>query len=29
MEPAISADLTHRVTAPSDLTFELFKDIGW
>ena len=29
MEPAISADLTHTVTAPVDLTFELFKDIGW
>ena len=29
MEPSISADLTHSVTAPIDLTFELFKDIGW
>ena len=29
MEPSISADLTHTVTAPVDLTFELFKDIGW
>jgi hypothetical protein len=29
MEPAISADLTHLVTAPTDLTFELLKDIGW
>ena len=29
MEPAISADLTHAVTAPTDLTLELFKDIGW
>jgi len=29
MEPAISADLTHTVTAPIDLTFELLKDIGW
>ena len=29
MEPSISADLTHSVTAPTDLTFELFKDIGW
>jgi hypothetical protein len=29
MEPAISADLTHSVTAPTDLTFELLKDIGW
>ncbi len=29
MEPAISADLTHSVTLPVDLTFELLKDIGW
>lgn len=29
MEPAISADLTHAVTAPTDLTYELFRDIGW
>jgi hypothetical protein len=29
MEPAINADLTHTVTAPTDLTFELLKDIGW
>lgn len=29
MEPSISADLTHSVTAPIDLTLELFKDIGW
>jgi hypothetical protein len=29
MEPAINADLTHSVTAPTDLTFELLKDIGW
>lgn len=29
MEPSISADLTHSVTAPIDLTTELFKDIGW
>jgi hypothetical protein len=29
MEPAINADLTHSVTAPIDLTFELLKDIGW
>ena len=29
MEPAISADLTHAVTAPTDLTLELFRDIGW
>ncbi|MDB5933731.1 MAG: peptidase [Massilia sp.] len=29
MEPAINADLTHDVTAPIDLTFQLLKDIGW
>lgn len=29
MEPAINADLTHEVSAPDDLTFELFKDLGW
>jgi hypothetical protein len=29
MEPSINADLTHTVLAPVDLTFELFKDIGW
>ena len=29
MEPAISADLTHTLTVPVDLTFELLKDIGW
>lgn len=29
MEPSISSDLTHQVTAPTDLTMELFKDIGW
>ncbi|WP_426104361.1 PA domain-containing protein [Massilia sp. TSP1-1-2] len=29
MEPAISADLTHSLTVPVDLTFELLKDIGW
>ena len=29
MEPAINADLTHRVKAPDDLTFELFADLGW
>jgi hypothetical protein len=29
MEPSISADLTHSVTLPLDLTFELLKDIGW
>ncbi len=29
MEPAINRDLTHKVKAPDDLTFELFRDIGW
>lgn len=29
MEPSINGDLTHRVKAPDDLTFELFRDIGW
>jgi hypothetical protein len=29
MEPAINADLTHEVTTPNDLTFELLRDIGW
>ena len=29
MEPSINNDLTHEVTPPSDLTFSLFKDIGW
>jgi hypothetical protein len=29
MEPSINSDLTHSVTAPTDLTLELFKDIGW
>ena len=29
MEPAISADLTHNVKAPNDLTFELLRDVGW
>jgi hypothetical protein len=29
MEPAINGDLTHEVTIPQDLTFELLKDIGW
>ena len=29
MEPAINADLTHTVQPPQDLTFPLFKDIGW
>ena len=29
MEPAINGDLTHNVTAPSDLTLKLFLDLGW
>ena len=29
MEPAINPDLTHEVSAPYDLTLELFRDIGW
>jgi hypothetical protein len=29
MEPAINGDLTHEVIAPYDLTYALFKDIGW
>ncbi|HEX2268683.1 MAG TPA: PA domain-containing protein [Pyrinomonadaceae bacterium] len=29
MEPAISGDLTHKVKAPDDLTFELLRDVGW
>jgi hypothetical protein len=29
MEPFINSDLTHDVTTPADLTFSLFKDIGW
>ena len=29
MEPAINANLTHEVTRPNDLTFALFRDIGW
>jgi hypothetical protein len=29
MEPAINGDLTHKVKAPDDLTFELLRDIGW
>jgi hypothetical protein len=29
MEPSINGDLTHEVTAPYDLTYALFKDIGW
>jgi hypothetical protein len=29
MEPAINANLTHKVKAPDDLTFELLRDVGW
>jgi hypothetical protein len=29
MEPAINPDLTHTVTTPADLTFQLLKDLGW
>lgn len=29
MEPNINSDLTHEVTVPFDLTFQLLKDIGW
>jgi PA domain len=29
MEPFINTDLTHQLTAPPDLTFSLFLDIGW
>ena len=29
MEPAISADLPHALTAPGALTVNLLKDIGW
>ena len=29
MEPSINPDLTHEVSAPDDLTLELFRDIGW
>ncbi|HEY6807070.1 MAG TPA: PA domain-containing protein [Pyrinomonadaceae bacterium] len=29
MEPNNSADLTHAVTTPQDLTFSLLRDIGW
>jgi hypothetical protein len=29
MEPSINPDLTHDVSAPNDLTLELFRDIGW
>jgi hypothetical protein len=29
MEPNISPDLTHNLTAPDDLTLELLRDVGW
>ncbi|HWS52656.1 MAG TPA: PA domain-containing protein [Pyrinomonadaceae bacterium] len=29
MEPFISADLTHNLKAPDDLTLELMRDVGW
>ena len=29
MEPAISADLTHSVKPPEDLTLPLLRDVGW
>ncbi len=29
MEPNISNDLTHNVSPPQDLTFSLFRDLGW
>jgi len=29
MEPALNDDLTHSVTPPQDLTFELLRDLGW
>jgi hypothetical protein len=29
MEPAINPDLTHNVKAPSDLTLEQLRDVGW
>ncbi len=29
MEPAINGDLTQSVMPPEDLTYMLFKDIGW
>jgi hypothetical protein len=29
MEPNINGDLTHNVTAPSDLTYSEMRDIGW
>jgi hypothetical protein len=29
MEPNIAGDLLHAVVPPSDLTYSLFRDIGW
>jgi len=29
MEPAINSNLPHELTPPYDLTFSLFRDIGW
>lgn len=29
MEPSINADLTHSVIPPEDLTFPMFRDLGW
>ena len=29
MEPSISADLSHKLTPPVDLTFSLLTDLGW
>jgi hypothetical protein len=29
MEPSINGDLTHEVTIPTDLTFQLLRDLGW
>jgi hypothetical protein len=29
MEPALNRDLTHKLKAPDDLTFELLRDVGW
>ncbi|HEV3469319.1 MAG TPA: PA domain-containing protein [Pyrinomonadaceae bacterium] len=29
MEPAINPDLTHKLSAPDDLTLELMRDVGW
>ena len=29
MEPSINSNLPHELTPPNDLTFSLFRDIGW